>query len=81
MVFEYENKKKVRLGNFVNYYHCSKISGKFSNLKKSNEQPFLDRIFDFIRRNPQTAISLINLAIALMTLISQIIKFLIILYK
>ena len=81
MIFEYECKKKVRLGNLVNYCHMSKISGKFGNRKKSYEQSLFERIFDFINRNPQVVISLISLAIIIVTLANSIMQFLIIMYK
>jgi hypothetical protein len=81
MLFEYESNKKIRLGNLMNYCHVSKISGKFGNPKKSKEQSLFERIFDSINQNPQAVISLISLAIGLVTLANSVMQFLIILHK
>lgn len=81
MLFEYESKKKIQLGNLINYCHSSKVSGKFGNQRKQNEQSLIERIFDFINENSQVIVSLINLAIIIITLANSIMQFLIILYK
>lgn len=81
MLFEHEKTKKIRLGKLVDYYHSSKTSGKFGNPKKFNEPSPFERIFDFVNQHPQVAISLISLAIGLVTLANSIMQFLIILYK
>jgi hypothetical protein len=81
MSFLYENKKEIRFGNTFKYRCSTKISEKLPRRKKSYIPTLFEGFFDYLNRNPQTVISLINLAIAFVTLASWIIQLLIILCK